>query len=71
MQNIFVSTVINETIDVLHNSYSLSNALTQHRIPYQEYNHLLDAIADAMLDETSRTITEGLTKQNRTAFARL
>lgn len=55
----------------MHNSHTLNTVLSQKSISYQEYNHLLDAIADAMLDQTKKTITEGLVKQNRTAFSRL
>lgn len=71
MQIIFVATVINETIDLLHGCHSLKTALTQKHISYQEYNHLLDTISSAMLDQTKKGITEGLVKQNRIAFSRL
>ena len=71
MQVIFVQTVINEIIDVLQNSYTLNNALAEKQANYQEYNHLLDAIANAMLEQTKKVITEGLVKQNRISFSRL
>ena len=57
MQAIFVGTVISETIEILSRSHSLNKAFNLHNSQYHEHNHLLEAIADAMLDQTKRTIT--------------
>jgi vacuolar-type H+-ATPase subunit C/Vma6 len=71
MQAIFVGSVISETIEILSHSHSLNQAFHLQQSRYHEYNHILEAIADAMLDQTKRTITEGLVKQNRIAFSRV
>lgn len=57
MQVIFVGTVISETIDLLSHSYSLNKAVNFPKNQYHEYNHLLEAIASAMLNQTKRSIT--------------
>ena len=71
MQAIFVGTVISETVSILSHSHSVNKAFNLHHSHYHEHNHLLEAIADAMLDQTKRTITEGLVKQNRVTFSRI
>ena len=71
MQAIFVGTVISESIEILSNSYYLNKTFNLQHSEFHEHNRLLEAIADAMLDQTKRTITEGLFKQNRVTFSRI
>ena len=73
IQLIFVQTVIGETIETLKHNHLLNHALSpaQQKVHYSEFNHTLEEVTDAMLDQNSRAPVEGLIKHGKAHFSKL